>query len=220
MDVGGTAGGRKSRLRRLPVHAFTAVCGRRDGAAGDRRPRASAPASLRPSPWSSPCKQRPRAGAPRLQQTGIWRCSGRYCSTSRSPARIPGSVPCWGWRSRRRRCRRRPRPSRAAILAEVVLLDEQAAPPYGVGVTPRPQPGLFWPSRRSVLFSGYCVDGPALNRVDPQRLQVECVGASRAERSHALSRHHTGLQTPPDAGHRQAHAAGAARLKPRAAGTT
>lgn len=69
-----------------------------------------------------------------------------------------------------------PAPS-GRYLAEVVLLDERASPPYGVGVTLRPQPGLFWPSRRSVLFSGYCVDGPALAWLDGERLQVDCAGA-------------------------------------------
>ena len=74
-----------------------------------------------------------------------------------------------------------PSPS-GRYLAEVVLLDEQAAPPYGLAVTLRPQPGLFWPSQRSVLFSGYCVDVPALKWLDPQRLQIECAGARQVER--------------------------------------
>lgn len=67
-------------------------------------------------------------------------------------------------------------------LAEVVLLDEQAVPPYGVGVTLRPQPGLFWPSQRSVLFSGYCIDGPTITWLDAKRLQVECTGAREVGR--------------------------------------
>lgn len=74
-----------------------------------------------------------------------------------------------------------PSPS-GRYLAEVIHLDEQDQPPYGLAVTLRPAPGAFRTTARSVVFSAYCLKGPTIKWETPERLVIACGGETRTGR--------------------------------------
>lgn len=67
-------------------------------------------------------------------------------------------------------------------LAETIYLGERDQPPYGMAVTLRPQPGLFWHESRSVVFAAYCLNGPALDWQNGDRLLVRCTDPRNVSR--------------------------------------
>lgn len=67
-------------------------------------------------------------------------------------------------------------------LAEVILLEAHDQPAYGLGVTLRPAPGYFFEAPRTLVFSAYCLKGPALTWLDDRQLRIACEGATAVAR--------------------------------------
>jgi hypothetical protein len=74
-----------------------------------------------------------------------------------------------------------PSPS-GGYLAEVILLEAEDRPAYGLGVTLRPRPGAFVNSARTVVFSGYCLKGPTVTWQGDHQLHIACDGATAVAR--------------------------------------
>lgn len=74
------------------------------------------------------------------------------------------------------------RSPRGDQIAEVLYLDEQDEPAYGLAVTLRAPPGLWSDSPRTVVFSAYCLGTPGLDWQADRKLVITCVGPQQVTR--------------------------------------
>lgn len=88
------------------------------------------------------------------------------------------------------------------VLAEVLMLDADGQPAYGLGVTLRPTPGRFINPSRTPVFGAYCLKGPTIAWQDEHRLLIHCEGARhvarRLDRYRDIELHYRITPIPPD----------------------